>query len=322
MEREIVDILAELGRRLTAFGGGDADARRAAQAVACNMLSREVLGEWLARYPALPVVVPKDVLIIMAGNIPFVGMHDLVCVLASGHRAIVKPSSKDGDMMAWVVAQLLEIAPDLPVLLTADASCVRPDAVVAMGGDDTVEALARRYAGVPMLLRGHRSSLAVLDGDETGVELAALADDILCYSGLGCRNVSLVLVPCGYDFCGLQSALIQDETMYDMKHRGNYVQARAVMGMTAVPYMDCGSCLLVEKDEFPIDVSVINYAFYDTSLEVMNWIAGHDGEIQCIAASARLGLSHPRAVALGRTQRPGLSDYPDGRDTMQFLAKI
>lgn len=402
MNSAVIDIFTRLGRRLAAFSGSadaDADARRAARNIAEDMLTREALTAWLAHYPALPAssprrqsdVVPRDarsadgecrlrnVLIVMAGNIPFVGLHDLVCVLAAGHRAIVKPSSKDAGAMSWVVSQLLEISPDLPISIisddiyrqrdesasdfadggrgavklptaaeavqlstTADAvvrdtaqlsaspfAAVRdtvqlpasPDAVIAMGSSDTVRALRDRYAGVPVLLRGHRSSLAVLTGQESPAELAGLADDIFMYSGLGCRNVSLILVPRRYDFSELQNALYQRKTSPDRKWHNSYLQSRALLRMAGTPHLDYGSCLLVENRNFSDNISVVNYAFYDDLYEAMDWVAEHDSEIQCVACGQDVSFAGdlPRSVALGQTQRPGLTDYPDGCDTMRFL---
>lgn len=357
MDRNITEVFSELGRRLEkAFGETVGDVARAARNIARDMLAPEALAEWLVLYPALPVSEPRNVLIIMAGNIPFVGMHDLVCVLAAGHRAIVKPSHKDFTPMSWVVSQLLDIAPWLPVSLMTDDSPA-PDAVIAMGGDDAVAAIGQRWAGVPMLLRGNRSSLAVLSGDESRQELEGLADDVLLYSGLGCRNVSLVFVPRDYDFVPLQNIISQRENTIQLKYRNNYRQARAMLSMGGVPHLDCGACLLVGESDFSIQPSILNYAFYDDLYEVKVWMAQHDSRIQCVAAApclleaphaaddyqhaaddacrhavhdaaqrlvacSSLSRLHPRAVPLGDTQHPRLDDYPDGRDTMQFLMTI
>jgi hypothetical protein len=322
MLHHMINILTELGKRLSLLDNGNANDVRAARSIAADMLTFDNLAAWLDRYPTLPVTKARNILIIMAGNIPFVGLHDLVCVLASGHRAMVKPSSKDMHIMSWVVSQLLDIAPGLPVSMVENLSCL-PDAVIAMGSNDTVRALREQYAGIPMLLRGHRSSLAVLDGSETKAELTALADDILSYSGLGCRNVSLVFVPTGFDFTELKHALAQCGSSHDVKHYNNYRQVRALLKMTAIPYIDCRSCLLIEKQDFPADISVINYAYYNERAEAEKWIAQHDAEIQCIACGSIVGIEdHPRYVALGMTQRPGLGDYPDGCDTMQFLLTL
>jgi hypothetical protein len=338
-----IEVLVELGRRMSSLaasgltdgrqsdktspGFGPTDSARAARNIAADMLTPEALSEWLALYPALPVARPRNVLRIMAGNIPFVGMQDLVCVLAAGHCAIVKPSSKDFENMSWVVRQLLDIAPDLPLSLLSGSSST-PDAVIAMGSDDTVAAISEKYVGIPMLLRGNRSSLAILSGDETDGELAGLADDVLSYSGLGCRNVSLVFVPRGYDFSRLQSAMARRADTLDPGFTGNYRQARAMLRMSATPHIDTGSALLVEVTEspdFPARPSILHYVHYDTPEDVKEWIARHVPEIQCVATDFRLStfdFQLPGTVPLGQTQRPRLVDYPDGRDTMQFLETI
>jgi hypothetical protein len=330
----VVDIFSELGRRMESIEGFDPRGKKiptnslatAARNIAADMLSSRALTGWLERYPALPVAVPRNVLVITAGNIPFVGVQDLVCVLAAGHRAIVKPSSKDFENMSWVVAQLLEIAPDLPVSLMED--CAAPDAVIAMGSDRTVEAISRRWAGIPMLLRGNRSSAAVLDGGETDEELAGLADDVLMYSGLGCRNVSLLFVPRGYDFGGLQSIFSQRVDSLGPNRRNNYRQTRALLRMTAAPHIDAGAVLLVDatpNPDFPAQPSILHYAHYDAPTEISDWLVRHDGEIQCVAANFQFSIPNfqiPRSVCLGQTQRPRLEDYPDGCDTMRFLETI
>ncbi len=317
MDRTMTGILAELGRWLATLS--DVAARNIAE----DMLGREVLAEWLALYPDLPVGESREVLVIMAGNIPFVGLHDLICVLAAGHRAMVKPSSRDLDNMKWVVAGLLDIDPKLPVSFFSDGSPA-PEAVIAMGADDTVAAIAEKYSGVPMLLRGHRSSLAVLDGGESAGELTGLADDVLLYGGLGCRNVSLLWVPRGYDFSELRRALAGWGGS-GTKASGDLRQARALLRMTGVPHLDFGQALLSGERDFSARPGILNYTFYDDPQEVRDWIAAHENEIQCVAVNSSLITLHsslPRAVPLGRTQRPGLGDYPDGRDTMQFLSEI
>lgn len=333
MKDRMVEIFAELGRRMACFGDGfctqeaaerafeangwfrPSETVLAAKNIAEDMLSAPALREWLGRYPALPVAEPRNVLVIMAGNIPFVGFQDLLCVLAAGHRAVVKLSSKDSVAMGYVISQLLDIDAGLPVAIDAGE---KPDAVIAMGSSDAVRIFRERYSGVPMILRGSRSSLAVLDGTETEDELQGVADDVFTYSGLGCRNVSLLFVHRGYDIGVLQEALSSRAAGLNPKYTNNYRQLRAMLMLDGKPFTDCGCCALTAGREFSPVVSRINYAFYDDSSEVKVWVSEHDVEIQCVAGR----LSHPRGVGLGLTQRPSLTDYPDGRDTMQFLAGI
>lgn len=288
----------------------------AARNIAGNMLSRRALDEWLASYPSLPAAEPRDVLLVMAGNIPFVGFQDLLCVLSAGHRALVKMSSKDRVLMSYIIDELRDISPGIAV--AGYDGCEIPGAVIAMGGDNAVRALRNRYSGLPAMLRGNRSSLAVLSGNETSGQMAGLAGDILSYSGLGCRNVSLVFVPYGYDIDLLASALQEWDGRINPKYFNNYLQTKALLNMSGVPFTDCGYCVLREDFGFPAAVSCVNYIRYISDETVADWIGAHDAEIQCIAGE----IAHGRAVGFGRTQSPGLADYPDGCDTMQFLSRL
>jgi hypothetical protein len=334
VKKSIVDIFALLGLRLSSLGGdvssreivrraveanpwfSESEIIRAAKALVDGMLSRETLSAWLADYPALPVSQPRNVLIVMAGNIPFVGFQDLLCVLVAGHRAVVKPSSKDSVLMWWIIEQLREISPDIPISHFVEEE--HPDALVAMGGDDAVGALGRQYGTIPTLLRGSRSSVAVLAGCEPPEQLTGLADDILSYSGLGCRNVSLVFVPDDLDIGALVNTLGTYHHPINPKYANNCRQIKAILYMNGAEFTDCGICVLCEEWNFPADISRINYARYSTAEDVSRWLTAHDGEIQCVVGT----IDHPRAVGFGEAQYPTLFDYPDGRDTMQFLSSI
>lgn len=334
VENRMTDIFAELGRRLAGFGGygptqqvarnaaaqnpwfQPSDVVRAVRSLAENMLTRGALEEWLSRYPALPAKTPRSVLLVMAGNIPLVGFQDLLCTFAAGHGALLKMSSKDSVLMSYIVGELRAIEPGLPI--AAYDGSQSPDAVIAMGGDNAVRALRSRYAGLPVLLRGNRSSLAVVSGDETGNELDRLAEDILSYSGLGCRNVSLLFVPSTYDMEVLRNALRHWNGTVNQGYINNYRQTKALLTMSGADFTDCGFCLLREERGFPAAVSCINFTRYSSIAEATAWITEHAAEIQCVAGSVPVC----GAVAFGRTQSPSLTDYPDGRDTMRFLSGL
>ena len=285
------------------------DIRRAAEALAGEMLRREALDAWLARYP-VPVARPKNVLVVMAGNIPLVGFFDLLCVVASGHRCLVKPSAKDTVLMRHVVETLRELDPRVPVSFFDGREEV--DAVIATGGETANRYFRTRYAGIPSLLRGSRQSAAVLSGRESAEELAGLSDDIWAYSGLGCRNVSLVFLPEGYE----PKLEIPDVSR---KYINNYTQSKALLEMTGTPFVDLGIATAVEQREFPSVLSRIAFWRYRTLQEVEAWLAAHDGELQCVVSEC---VRHGRRVGFGRAQRPGLDDCPDDRDVVAFLTTL
>ena len=325
--KHAIELFSELGRRLERFGedaasreviaracGANgwftpAEVRRAARALATEMLTEERLRGWLAAYP-LPVAQVRNVLVIMAGNIPFVGFFDLLCVVAAGHRCLVKPSAKDRVLMEYVVTQLLDIDPGARVVLYDGTQPV--DAVIATGSDNANRYFRAQYAGIPALLRGSRQSVAVLSGRETPEQLRGLADDIWAYSGLGCRSVSLLFLPEGYE---------PKLEMPDVnpKYINNYRQEKALCEMTGTPFVDFGCAVAVEQQEFPASLSRIAYSRYGTTEEVAEWLAEHDDELQCVVTTL---LPHSRRVDFGRAQSPGLTDWPDDRDVLEFLCGL
>ncbi len=117
-----MDVLMELGRRLEGdvwrgvvraagvenewFGAGQVAG--AAEVLRREMLERERLERWLAGYEKPAGWSPGRVGVVMAGNLPLVGVADLAAVVAVGHEAVVKPSSKDRVLMEYVAGVLRE----------------------------------------------------------------------------------------------------------------------------------------------------------------------------------------------------------------------
>ncbi len=326
--KDAIGVFAALGGRLAEFGRDEATARIAAQACLNNewftphdvvraataltrdMLCRERLEAWAGRYP-VPVAAPRRVLTILAGNIPLVGFYDLLCVLVAGHCCLVKPSSKDRVLTEWIVCQLREIDPCVPVGLYDGEAPV--DAVIATGSDDTRRLFAARYAGIPSLLRGSRQSVAVLSGRETPQQMEGLADDIWAYSGLGCRSVSLVFLP-----EGMPLRLRVPETL-NPRYRNDYLRSRALLRMTGRPFVDLDGAVAVEGRAFPDSLSRIAFSFYRNPAEVEQWLADHDSEVQCVVTEC---LAHPRRASFGCAQSPSLDDAPDQRDVLEFLSAL
>lgn len=324
--KERIGLFVALGERLRRFGNNEEtqqviaeacranawfmpnEIRRAVGAIADRMLQREALEGWLGAYP-VPVAAPRRVLVIMAGNIPAVGFLDLLCVVASGHRCIIKPSSKDSVLIQYIVGQLLEIDPGLPIGFYDGQTAV--DAVIATGSNNARRHFQTRYANVPALLRGSRQSVAVLSGRETPGQLAGLADDIGAYSGLGCRSVSRLFVPVGY-----RLHLKIEPT--NPKSHNDYLRSRALLTMNGTPFIDLGGAVAVEQQEFPASLSRIAYSYYRDLQEVETWLAAHDDELQCVVSAC---VHHSRRTDFGCAQSPSLTDWPDDRDVLEWLTR-
>lgn len=278
----------------------------AIDAICDEMLDEYKLRAWASHYP-MPSS-SRRVAVIMAGNIPLVGFFDLLCVLMCGHRAVIKPAGKDSVLMRYVVEQLRDISPDIPIEDYAEYSPV--DMVIATGGDTAARHFRSRYADIPSLIRGSRHSVAVLDGGESAEQMESLRRDIYTYNGLGCRNVSLIFVPRGW-----QGAIPRPDTVLEMK-RGNYMSDKALLTMLGVEFEDLDGALAIESLSLPDSLSRIHYYRYDLLSEVEAWLAERDNDLQCVVSQC---VEHPRRVDFGRAQYPTLWDYADGIDIMKFL---
>lgn len=180
--------------------------------------------------------------------------------------------------------------------------------MIATGSDNANRYFRSLYAGVRTLLRGNRHSVAVLNGRETSGQLEALSDDIFSYSGLGCRNVSLIFVPRGISLCFASRRM-------NPKYLNNYRQRKALREMCGDPFSDSGFALLIRQPEFPQALSEVSLVEYDDPSQVAAWLREHDAELQCVVSDC---IDHSRRVPFGRSQRPALSDYPDAVDVMEF----
>ena len=344
-KEQIIHLFVSLGERLAHFGEGpasrqaindasvanswfsDAEICNAVEAIRSQMLNEERLRAWLDRYPSLPIATPRNVLVVMAGNIPLVGFFDLLCVVASGNRCLVKPSSKDRALMQFVINQLHDIDSAVAVEIFDGKSI--PDAVIATGSDNAVRHFQTEYGSLPMLLRGSRSSVAILTGTESATDLSALCGDIYMYSGLGCRNISLIFVPVDYDTTQLAETMRTYNT-HNAGYINNYRQRRAILAMNGVAHTDLGHSLLIEERAFPTAISQINIARYTSLTEITDWLSINDEEMQCVACNDTNFIAQyathcaplRRATALGTTQSPSPTDYPDAADVMEWLKNI
>lgn len=280
--------------------------------IADQFLQAAKLQQWVAGYEMAPV--PRVVGIVMAGNIPMVGFHDLLCGFIAGHRLALKLSSKDEVLMKHIVGKLIALAPSLTNSITIAERLTGCDAYIATGSNNTARYFEQYFGKYPHIIRSNRTSVAVLDGTETDDELLALGNDIYLYYGLGCRNVTQVCVPHGYNFERLLNALKAYDYYADFsKYKNNYDYHLAIYLLNKVAYMSNESLLMVEN-ELPFSaVSVLHYRFYNDRNALLASLSG-SADIQAIVGHG--------AIPFGAAQIPSLTDYADGVDTMKFLAGL
>lgn len=263
----------------------------------------------------------KVIAMVFAGNIPLVGFHDLMCVLLSGNRAIVKLSSKDEILPAFMIDQMQEICPELAEKIELVERLKNFDAVIATGSNNTSRYFEYYFSKYPNIIRKNRTSIAVLTGEESKEELEALTDDLLLYFGLGCRNVSKILVPHGYNFEPLFIALNKYQDIINHhKYSNNYDYHKSIYLVNREPFYDTGFIMFKEDEKLVSPLSVVFYAYYEELDNAKTFIQENDENIQCVVASEKLNIEN--AVAPGKAQLPEINDFADRVDTMKFLTSL
>ena len=283
-------------------------------------LTTKNLNIWLAPYSISSESETKTVGIIMAGNIPLVGFHDLLCILISGHKALIKPSSNDTLLVKTICDYLISIQPEFKEKISfTDGKLENYDAVIATGSNNTSRYFEYYFKNKQSIIRKNRNSVAVLTGNESQEELIALGEDIFRYFGLGCRSVSKLFVPKGYNFDAFFKAMYSfQELIKNEKYLNNYDYNKAVYLMSKFELLDNGFIILKEDESYSSPISSIFYEFYEQYDDLNKKFSKDEAQIQCIVNYPK----NAKHVNFGETQTPQLNDYADGIDTIDFLLKI
>jgi len=283
-----------------------------------HMTQSSKMQKWLASYPIKESIQSgKKIGVIMAGNLPVVGFHDLLCILCSGHRAMIKMSSDDEVLLPFITDLLIEINPELSGSIEYVDRLEKYDAVIATGSNNSARYFEYYFKNKPHIIRKNRNSIAVLDGSETEEELKDLGKDIFSYYGLGCRNVSKILMPNDFDLDRIFGAIVDfGEVINNNKYFNNYHYYKTIYMMKKDDLLENGFLLMKEDDSTYSPVSMLFYQRYQSDDEVLDYLESEKQNIQCVV-SKHQKLSD--RVAFGKSQSPELWDYSDGVDTMQFL---
>lgn len=279
-------------------------------------LTEENLNRWISAYN-FNSVKPNTVGLILAGNIPLVGFHDFLCVLISGHTVLVKTSSNDQHLLPFLAKYLISIEPSLEKQITfVEGKLENFDAVIATGSTNTSRYFDYYFKDKPSIIRKSRNSVAVLDGSESKEQMIALGKDIFSYFGLGCRNVSKLFIPKGYNFDLFFNGMFpyQEIIKYE-KYANNYDYNKAVFLMSNFKLLDNEFLTIKEDSSYASPIASIFYEYYDSINDLNNRLQTDSEQIQCIVSNNLIENSIP----FGMTQKPQLWDYADNVDTIEFL---
>ena len=283
--------------------------------IARAFLQKDLLTAWASQY-AVPAenTSPKNVGIIMAGNIPLVGFHDFLCVFMSGHRQTIKPSSKDDVLIKHLVQQLYDWDESTRQLIAFADMLKGCDAYIATGSNNSARYFDYYFSKYPHIIRRNRTSVAILTGEENTEDLEKLADDVYQYFGLGCRNVTKLYVPEQYNFVPMLDAFNKYNHLADLhKYKHNYDYILAVLILNKQYYMTNQSILLTESKELFSPISQLNFEYYKPGEDPAAALLNNE-DVQCV-----VGKQH---IPFGKAQQPSLTDYADGVDVMKFLLAL
>ena len=262
----------------------------------------------------------KKIAIIMAGNVPLVGFHDLICILVSGHSALIKLSSNDNQIFPLIAEILFYLNVSFQDKIEFTESKMKGfDAVIATGSDNTARYFDYYFGKYPSIVRKNRNSVAVLSNTNTKESLTLLADDIFSFYGLGCRNVSKIYIPRNFNFNLMFEAFSSHNwVMSNKKYANNLEYYRALFLMGGVEFLDNGFLLLREDMSISSPVSILNYEFYESMEQIKENLYQSKNQIQCIVSDLDLHES----LYFGQAQNPSINDYADGINTLIFLRDL
>ena len=288
-------------------------------------LHKDKLEKWLSVYH-LPAenTKPITISVVMAGNIPLVGFHDFLCVLVTGNIIQAKLSHSDVILMKYIAHLLININPELATHIQfVDRLDSSANAIIATGSNNTARHFEYYFRNTPNIIRRNRNGIAILDGSETMEDIGKLGSDIFTYFGLGCRNVSKLYIPDGYDlsqfFLGIEK--FKDVVNHN-KYANNYTYNRTIFLMDGKVFTDNNFFAVIEDKAIPSPIAVLHFERYKDLATLSKELSEQKELIQCIAAKERvakkLNVSIP-IVGLGETQSPSLTDYADGVDVIKFI---
>ncbi|SFH90946.1 acyl-CoA reductase [Halpernia frigidisoli] len=281
-----------------------------------DLLKEENLENWLSDYKFSNQ--PKKVGLILAGNIPLVGFHDIICVILSQNIPLIKLSSKDKRMIPFLLKLWKNF--DDQINFEFVEKLENFDAVIATGSNNTARYLEYYFKDYDRIIRKNRTSISVLNGSESEEQLQLLAQDIFTYFGLGCRNVTRIFIPKDFNLEKLFLNFLEFKDIINHhKYANNYDYNKAIYLLNQDLFWDNNFVMLKEDDALFSPLSVVNFSRYENIEEVENFVKENEQDIQCIVGKENYNF---KTEAFGKAQQPDLNSYADNVNTLKFLSLI
>lgn len=284
-----------------------------------NWLKEDILLDWIKPCPS-HWQTGRIIGLVLAGNLPLVGFHDVLAVLITGHTALIKPSSQDEVLLDFMLDTFTEIEPGLRKNIQKTERLKGMDAVIATGSNNTSRYFDTYFGKYPHIIRKSRTSVGVITGSETEEEIMAFYQDMFSFFGLGCRNISKLFLPKGFDPSQLMH--LDDpfkDQIHHHKYLNNYEYNKSIYLVNRVPHFDNGHYILKEDQAFHSPLSVIYYEFYSDKEQLRDYLEAEKEKIQCVVSK---DATLPSAIRPGEAQFPSLNDYADNINTLAFLTHL
>ena len=295
-----------------------ANIRKSIEAISSCYTDRNKIEKWLSAYSVSESSKPKILGLLLAGNIPFVGIHDIISGFIAGHHLHIKYSDKDSYLMPFFVKLITEQDSRAEAYFTEVERMNDIDMVIATGSNNTARYFDYYFGKMPNIIRKNRVSVAVLNPDTSMDELKMLGEDVFSYFGLGCRNISKLYLPKGYKIEKIMEAFEDwKEWVLHNKYINNFDYNYAIYLLNKVKFYTNGSLITLENESIYSRISCLHFSYYDDVEDLQSTLENHKDELQCIVSN--VNLPKFETFDFGSTQAPELWDYADGVDTMEFL---
>ena len=295
--------------------------KRALTSIASQFLDESNLNAWVSNYEIIDTGEKKSIGLVLAGNIPAVGFHDLLSCFVAGHPSIVKFSEKDNVIIPFLIDKMKSFDARVDKYFSIVNRLKDYDAVIATGSNNTSMYFERYFGKYPHIIRKNRNGVAVLSGEETKEDLQALGSDIFDFFGLGCRNVSKLYVPDGYNFDQfLEVTHGFNQIINHTKYKNNFDYNYALLILNKEKFLSNGCLLLREDKQIASRISNLNYEYYHDIKELENQLMQEQEKLQCVCTS--IDFKELKSIPLGTSQIPSINSYADDVDTMKFLTSL
>ena len=299
-----------------------------------NSLTLESLMQW-AKVSGLShgSLSNKKIICLHAGNLPLVGLQDILAVMMTGGSYAGKISKKDPYLLLPLLNLLEEkkIAKSIEWSITLDKlSETRADALLFAGSESSKPTVLEKLLHLkiirpdtPQLMRTAHFSLAIIENNSKQT-MEDLTEAVFRYGGTGCRSVAMVVAPfhlhsqkCSFtdyiEAFWMRNPQHKKPTPV-LEHRFAYNKA------IGIEQAWLNNFLIEEYIDKPDQKFILHWVKGDLK-DIERLIDTYGSGLQSVYSNERSGseVGRRRFEPLSDAQTPPVWWRPDGIDTIKWL---